>query len=191
MIMARKEKQSIDKDNLSRTIILSGEVNHENVADMIQTICDINDEDDSSEESVVGYERKPIRIIINSPGGTIYDGFGLIGVIETSKTPVHTICYGHAMSMALLILVSGHKRFGHSLATYMYHECLDTPVQEKLSTLKENLEETARIMAQYDDYLISKTAIKRKQLDTIKRTKLDWYISSEEALRYKFIDEII
>ena len=132
-----------------------------------------------------------IKLIINSLGGSIYDGFGLIGVIENSKTPIHTYCYGSAMSMALLILVSGHKRFGHRLSTFMYHECLDNPPYDKLTTLKENLEETKRIMKVYDDQLLLKTKLKRKQLDDTKKIKLDWYMSPQEALQYKIIDQII
>ena len=180
-----------DKDNLSRTLILSGEVDETTVTEIMQDICDINEIDDEHEDNVVEYERAPIKLIVNSMGGSVYDGFALIGVIEKSKTPVHTYCYGSAMSMALLILVSGHQRFGHKLSTFMYHECLDQLPYEKLSTLNENLQETKRIMKVYDDYLISKTSLKRKQLDDSKKVKFDWYMSPEEALHYKLIDDII
>ena len=180
-----------DKENPSRTIILSGEVDDDSVYDVIQMISDINEYDDESDDTVKDYERKPIKLIINSFGGSVYDGFALIGVMETSKTPVHTYCYGSAMSMAFLILVSGHKRFGHRLSTFMYHECLDSPAYDKLATLKENLEETKRIMKVYDDQLLLKTKLKRKQLEDTKRVKLDWYITPEQALSYKIIDQII
>ena len=191
--VAQKKSKShrFDKENLSRTLILSGEVDESTVNEIMQDICDINEIDDENEDNVVEYERAPIKLIVNSMGGSVYDGFALIGVIEKSKTPVHTYCYGSAMSMALLILVSGHQRFGHKLSTFMYHECLDQLPYEKLSTLNENLQETKRIMKVYDDYLISKTSLKRKQLDDSKKVKFDWYMSPEEALQYKLIDEIV
>ena len=191
--VAQKKSKShrLDKENLSRTLILSGEVDETTVTEIMQDICDINEIDDDNEDNVVEYERAPIKLIVNSMGGSVYDGFALIGVIEKSKTPVHTYCYGSAMSMALLILVSGHQRFGHKLSTFMYHECLDQLPYEKLSTLNENLQETKRIMKVYDDYLISKTSLKRKQLDDSKKVKFDWYMSPEEALQYKLIDEIV
>ena len=191
--IAQKKGKSnrLDKENLSRTLILSGEVDETTVTEIMQDICDINEIDDENEDNVVEYERAPIKLIVNSMGGSVYDGFALIGVIEKSKTPVHTYCYGSAMSMALLILVSGHQRFGHKLSTFMYHECLDQLPYEKLSTLNENLQETKRIMKVYDDYLISKTSLKRKQLDDSKKVKFDWYMSPEEALQYKLIDEIV
>jgi ATP-dependent Clp protease protease subunit len=191
--IAQKKGKSnrLDKENLSRTLILSGEVDETTVTEIMQDICDINEIDDDNEDNVVEYERTPIKLIVNSMGGSVYDGFALIGVIESSITPVHTYCYGSAMSMALLILVSGHQRFGHKLSTFMYHECLDQLPYEKLSTLNENLQETKRIMKVYDDYLISKTSLKRKQLDDSKKVKFDWYMSPEEALQYKLIDEIV
>jgi len=191
--IAQKKGKSnrLDKENLSRTLILSGEVDETTVTEIMQDICDINEIDDENEDNVVEYERAPIKLIVNSMGGSVYDGFALIGVIEKSKTPIHTYCYGSAMSMALLILVSGHQRFGHKLSTFMYHECLDQLPYEKLSTLNENLQETKRIMKVYDDYLISKTSLKRKQLDDSKKVKFDWYMSPEEALQYKLIDEIV
>jgi ATP-dependent Clp protease protease subunit len=180
-----------DKDNPSRTLLLSSEVDDISVAELIQYICDINEFDDEGEENLVQYERKPLKLIVNSFGGSVYDGFALIGVIENSKTPIHTYCYGSAMSMALLILVSGHKRFGHRLSTFMYHECLDELGYDKLSILTENIEETKRIMAVYDNYLMGQTALKKKQLDEVKRLKKDWYMSPDEALKYKIIDNII
>jgi len=191
--VAQKKSKShrLDKENLSRTLILSGEVDESTVSEIMQDICDINEIDDENEDNIVEYDRAPIKLIVNSMGGSVYDGFALIGVIEKSKTPVHTYCYGSAMSMALLILVSGHQRFGHKLSTFMYHECLDQLPYEKLSTLNENLQETKRIMKVYDDYLISKTSLKRKQLDDSKKVKFDWYMSPEEALQYKLIDEIV
>jgi ATP-dependent protease ClpP protease subunit len=123
-----------------RTIVLSGEIDESSVKDAIQTISFINEIDNGKEEV------EPIKLIINSLGGNILDGFALIGVIENSFVPVYTYGYGSIMSMALPILVAGDKRFGHPLATFMYHECLDSVPYDKMSIIKENIEETDRLM---------------------------------------------
>lgn len=183
---------NINSDNeLSRTIVLSSDIENEIIGDIINDILFINDFDEEAENNVVNYQRKPIKLIINSFGGSIYDGLGLIGVIENSQTPIHTYCYGSAMSMGLLIMVSGHKRFGHRLSTFMYHECLDQQPFDKLSTLNENIDETKRIMSVYDNFLIERTSLKRKQLDEVKKIKKDWYFNSDDALKFKVIDVII
>ena len=168
-----------------RTIVLSGEIDESSVKDAIQTISFINEIDDGKE--VV----EPIKLIINSLGGNILDGFALIGVIENSFVPVYTYGYGSIMSMALPILVAGDKRFGHPLATFMYHECLDSVPYDKMSIIKENIEETDRLMDMYDDYLISRTTLTQKQLNKVKNKKTDWYFGSDEALSYNIINEII
>ena len=168
-----------------RTIVLSGEIDESSVKDAIQTISFINEIDSGKEEV------EPIKLIINSLGGNILDGFALIGVIENSFVPVYTYGYGSIMSMALPILVAGDKRFGHPLATFMYHECLDSVPYDKMSIIKENIEETDRLMDMYDDYLTSRTTLTQKQLNKVKNKKTDWYFGSDEALSYNIINEVI
>ena len=172
-------------NKIFRTIVLSGEIDESSVKDAIQTISFINEIDNGKEEV------EPIKLIINSLGGNILDGFALIGVIENSFVPVYTYGYGSIMSMALPILVAGDKRFGHPLATFMYHECLDSVPYDKMSIIKENIEETDRLMDMYDDYLISKTTLTQKQLNKVKNKKIDWYFGSDEALSYNIINEVI
>jgi len=168
-----------------RTIVLSGEIDESSVKDAIQTISFINEIDSGKDEV------EPIKLIINSLGGNILDGFALIGVIENSFVPVYTYGYGSIMSMALPILVAGDKRFGHPLATFMYHECLDSVPYDKMSIIKENIEETDRLMDMYDEYLISRTSLTQKQLNKVKNKKIDWYFGSDEALSYNIINEVI
>jgi ATP-dependent Clp protease protease subunit len=186
-----KHNRIFDRDNPVRSIVFSDYVDESTVQEAIQFIFDINEYDDENEDNLNNYERKPIKFIINSFGGSVYDGFGLIGAIETSVTPVYTYCYGSAMSMALIILASGHKRFGHKLSTFMYHECSDNIPEDKLSNIAENVDEVKRLMKVYDDYLLSRTSFKRKQLDDVKKAKQDWYFGVEDALKYGLIEEII
>ena len=176
----------MNKKRVYRNLVLSGEISEESAQDIIQHINDINEDDN---ENPTG--RKPIIIKINSLGGSMYDGFAIIGAIETSITPVYTHGYGAIMSMALPILLSGHKRFSHRLTSFMYHECLDSVPYDKMSIIKENIEETDRLMDMYDDYLISRTTLTQKQLNKVKNKKTDWYFGSDEALSYNIINEVI
>jgi ATP-dependent Clp protease protease subunit len=176
----------MNKKRVYRNLVLSGEISEESAQNIIQHISDINEDDFGKDERI------PIQLKINSIGGSMYDGFAIIGAIESSETPVYTYGYGAIMSMALPILVSGVKRFAHPLTTFMYHECLDTfGHYEKVSILKENLEETERVMEMYDDHLLNKTSFTKKQLDKVKKGKFDWYFDINEAIKYKVIDQII
>ena len=177
----------MNKKRVYRNLVLSGEISEESAQNIIQHINDINEDDHGPVK-----DRVPIQLKINSIGGSMYDGFAIIGAIESSITPVYTCGYGAIMSMALPILLSGHKRFAHRLTSFMYHECLSVfGDYEKVTTLKENLEETERISDMYDDYILSKTSLTKKQLDKVKRGKYDWYFDTDDALEYKIIDQII
>lgn len=50
-----------------------------------------------------------IKIYIDSPGGSVYSGLGLLDTIEFVKSDIVTINTGLAASMAALILCSGTK----------------------------------------------------------------------------------
>jgi ATP-dependent Clp protease protease subunit len=72
----------------------------------------------------------------------------------------------------------------------MYHECLDDIPYEKMSIIKENLDEGNRLMEMYDDYILSKTKLTRRKLNKVKKDKSDWYFGADEALEYGLIFEI-
>lgn len=180
-----------ENEEPSRTIVLSTDISQDSFYDIVSAILYINEYDDFEEETVKDYIRKPIKLIINSFGGDVYDGFGIIGVMENSKTPIHTYCYGSAMSMSFLIFVSGHYRYAHKFCTFMYHECMDQPMYDKISAQTENMAENKRIMDLYDKHLLSRSTLKKKQLDDNKKTKTDWYMAPELGIKYGFVDEII
>ena len=92
-----------NSSKLSRVITL-GDIDSELVNEVIQLIYEINEEDAKKTQ------KEPIKLIINSFGGELYSGLALVDVIDNSQTPVHTICHGSAMSMALIIYAAGHKR---------------------------------------------------------------------------------
>jgi len=189
--MTSRKNRYFDREDQFRSIILSNDIDNESVEEIIQFILDVNEYDDEQDSVSKDFERKPIKLIINSFGGVIYDGFALIGVIKTSKTPIHTYCYGYAMSMGLPIFASGWKRIASKYATFMYHEALDSHPFEKISILKDNLDESNRLMKQYDTILLSKSTVPQKQLDEVKKSRRDWYFTANEALTYGITDEVI
>jgi ATP-dependent Clp protease protease subunit len=167
-------------------IITLGDIDEENANDIIQFIHEINYLDAEKTES----KRDPITIIVNSYGGDMYRGFGVVDAIKDSVTPVHTVCYGAALSMGFIIMASGHKRSASKHSTFMYHEILWSLNEEKLSSHKREVEEGKRIMDIYDSIILECTNLTKKQLDIVKKEHRDWYINAEDALVYGIIDEI-
>jgi ATP-dependent Clp protease protease subunit len=170
--------------------MLSDYVDSNSVKDLIYKIVSINMQDDYLERTIQGYKRQAIILIVNSFGGSVYDGFGLVGAIEMSATPVYTVCLGSAMSMGFIIFSAGHQRMIHELSTLMYHE-VSNFVHGKMTEIAKDMEEMERLQMQYDYYILEKTKIGGHQLDNVKAAKDDWYIDAHEAVKLGIADNVI
>jgi len=166
-------------------ILTLGDVNNENALYIISEILEINKIDEKKKI------KEPIQLIISSAGGNIYEGLGIIDVIRNSKTPIHTICYGLAMSMSLNILIAGHYRLMSSNSTLMYHEGGYEMDYAKLTNHKLEVKEIERIEKICDNLILENTKLTLNQLKKIKKEQKEWYITSDEALKLGIIDEII
>ena len=179
--MPRQRRSKLDP--LSRIMTL-GDIETEIVNEIIHNIYEINEEDVKKQST------EPIKLIINSAGGEIYSGLALIDVINTSLTPIHTICHGSAMSMGLIVFIAGHHRVASSNATFMYHEAM-YGLEGKTAYHKQEIKEANRIDKVCDDYLISKTKLTQKILTNVKNTQAEWYFDAKTALKYDVVSEIL
>ncbi|MCY9664577.1 ATP-dependent Clp protease proteolytic subunit [Paenibacillus alginolyticus] len=173
-----------------RTLYLFDGINKSSVKTIVEQIIRINQYDDDRDRKEKDFKRLPIDLIINSNGGSVYDGLGLINVIDNSKTPVHTYVYGLAASMSLLIAVSGHKRYAGRLSTFMYHS-VSTHIDGHLEHLKNRVDETQRLQNIYDEYILAKTKLHIDELHRVQEHQRNWYLSPDEALSFGIIDEIV
>jgi ATP-dependent Clp protease protease subunit len=170
----------------NRTIIL-GEINNETSCSLIKDIYNINNEDQGKEIS----KRKHISLIFNSPGGNVYDGFGIIDVIKSSETPIYAYVYGQAQSMALIVLSACHYRYASINSTFMYHELSWEAPDGKLTYHSQEVNESKRMSELSDKILLKHTKIKPKMLNKVCKERKEWYITSKEALSLGIIDEIL
>lgn len=182
--------QNIEQKIEQRVFILSEDVDSISVRDIIRNIYEINLLDEEREQEYRKYVRIPIHLLINTFGGSVYDGLGLIGAMEMSITPIVTICMGSAQSMGLYILAAGHYRRATHLSTIMYHQ-LSGHISGQLEGLKNTVEEFQRIENNCDEMLTRRTKIKKSHLAYYKQTKTEWYMTPDEALQYGIIDEIL
>jgi len=178
----------------ARNLYLAKQVDQASMNALTKGILEINDDDEYLKKLYavhdLEYNPKPIKIYIDSYGGAVYQCFGLLGVIEKSGTPVHTIVTGAAMSCGFMILISGHHRMGYPLSTPLYHQ-VSSGFWGKVQDIEEKLEETKRLQKKIEEITISKTQISKKKLTDILKKKTDWYMTAEEALGLGVIDEIV
>jgi len=177
-----------------RNLYLQKQVDQASMGDLTQKIIEINEDDARLKKlyDVYGieYKPKPIKIYIDSYGGQVYQCFGLLGVMEKSKTPVHTIVTGCAMSCGFMILISGHKRFAYKLSTPLYHQ-VSTTKSGTLKEIEEEIIETKRLQETIEEITLERTKITKKKLKEIYDGKVDWFMSAKEAVELGVVDEIL
>lgn len=189
--MADKLELSKPKD---RKLFFSKQVDQESIEKLTKAIIEINDDDKflKKQYSLYGFEYKPkpIKIFIDSYGGYVYQIMGLIGVMEKSKTKIHTICTGAAMSCGFMLLINGHKRYCYKHGTPLYHQ-VGSWSAGKVQDLKEDLKETERLQSKLEEMTIRLTNISKSKLEKVRKQKIDWFMTAEESLKLGVIDKII
>ena len=110
--------------------------------------------------------------------------------MKSSKAPIHTIVTGCAMSCGFLISISGHKRYGYPRSTYLYHQVGGGAVG-KVKDIEEELVEMLRLQKHVEEITLEHTKIPAKRLERVYKSKKDWYMDSNEAIKFKVIDEVI
>lgn len=173
-----------------RTFFLNENVTADSVEKIILGIVEINRIDDEKSKSVVDYERKPIKLIIDTNGGEIYRGMALVNVIDTSTTSVFSYTYGISASLGVILSMISHKRFAHKRATFMLHQ-LSAGAWGDLRTLEENIEQKVKLQDMLDSIIIENSNITKGRLLEMREKKEDWFFTGEEALKLGVVDELI
>lgn len=133
-------------------------------------------------------ERKPVKIFINSPGGDVTYSIVLANTILKSKTPVHTINLCDAYSAAGIILACGHKRYGLLGSSALVHSgsMYVGGTREQADSTKKFIDKQDK---KFNEILFSRTKIDSKTYK--QKAPKDWFLDTEECLKYGLIDEIV
>lgn len=174
-------------DFYCRNIYITDEITNELCLDACKAIDFYEDID--NKDGIPAEERKPINIIIHSPGGSILAAYTLIDKMKTSLTPINTITIGEAASAACLIAISGTKRFANKHGSFLIHQGQASISNEagKLVDWLKYYDDT--ILKQMKEHILEDTKISKADYDN--KVREDWYLTANEALKYGLIDEII
>lgn len=134
-------------------------------------------------------DRKPIKIFIDSCGGSVTAGFIIIDAISLSDTPVFTINMGTAYSMGLCILAAGHRRYAYPSATFLFHEGSTDIGQIDAGKFKNYSKFYEMLLERLKNFLLANTNMTEEMYK--EKYRDDWWFFAKEALEYGFIDEIL
>ena len=168
-----------------RIIFLGEDVNPTSASLIIAQLLFLESED----------PEKEISLYINSPGGSITDGMGIVDTMNYIKCPVSTICVGLAASFGAVLLANGEKgrRFATPNSEILIHQPLiggqGGGISGQATEIKIHADHMIRTREKLNKLLSDRTG---QSIETIERdTERDHYMTAEEALKYGLIDGIM
>lgn len=163
-----------------RIVMLNEEVNSASASVVVAQLLYLESQDPT----------KDISLYINSPGGSVTDGFAIYDTMKYIKCDVSTICMGMAASMGAFLLSAGTKgkRIALPNSTIMIHQPLGG-YKGQATDMEIHTKYMLDIKARLNQILSENTG---KPLDVIKNdTERDNFMTAQQALEYGLIDKVI
>ena len=191
-------------DTKIHNIYLTGVVDEEMWQKLVDKVNEIRSaDDDVSDQNLaslmsVGIEAKIIRpsinIYLSTFGGYIYDMLSIYDEIKSLKKEyiVNIYCVGKIMSAGTIIMLAAdyEHRFAYPNTTFMYHT-LSGGTWGKMKDMEEDVEESKRLHKIMWNIYKENTSIPEEKLEEVYKCKKDWFITAEQAKKYKIINKIL
>lgn len=163
-----------------RVIFVDGEINETSASLIVAQLLHLAYED----------PKKDIKLYINSPGGSVYDGLAIYDTIQYIKPDVQTIGVGLQASMGAFLLSSGTKgkRFALPNSRIMIHQP-SSGTQGKISDQEITLREGLFLKQRLNEILAKNTGQKLSKIE--KDADRDFWMSATEAKEYGLVDDVI
>lgn len=173
-------EQFSEKFLKTRQIILTGEINKELADSIVRQLLILDSED----------EKSPIYMYIDSPGGDVDAGFAIFDMIRFVKAPVYLIGMGLIASAATLVLLAVDKEFRIGLpnSRYLIHQPLGG-MRGVATDIEIYAKDMEKIRAKLNKLISEQTGTSLEQVT--KDTDRDFWLDSDEAVKYGLISKII
>ncbi len=162
-----------------RIVFLNGEVNAQSANLVVAQLIYLEAKDPN----------KDIALYINSPGGTVTDGFAIYDTMQYIKCDVSTICVGMAASMGAFLLSAGAKGKRYALANseVMIHQPLGG-TQGQATDIQIQAEHILRLKKRLTKILADNCG---KSVDQVASDcERDHYMTANEAKEYGLVDQV-
>lgn len=132
-----------------------------------------------------------IEIILNTPGGDIYDGFAFVSVLEKVTKPTTLRIVGMAASMGGLIAMAKNPNL--KVVCDKFSVGLIHSGSQYMSGSSHAVRDTFKFSERYEEkikqYILSHTKIDEKMYAEIERQ--EFWMDADDMLKYGIVDEII
>jgi ATP-dependent Clp protease protease subunit len=133
---------------------------------------------------------KPIKLFINTPGGSADDGFAIHDLIRFVKAPVLNICVGLNASAGSLILlaVPKERRLALPNARIMIHQPSGGG-RGRVTDIEITADEILKLRARANELIARETG---NSLEKVERdTDRDCWLSAEESKSYGLVSRVV
>jgi len=132
----------------------------------------------------------PIKVFINSPGGSADSGFAIYDLFRFVDSPIVTICSGICASAAILIFLGGEKGKRYSLehSRFLLHQP-STAAQGTASDLQITATQIIKLRQAYNE--IVGAEINRDPAEITENSARDFWLTAKEAKKYGLVDHVI
>ena len=164
----------------ARTILISDPIDHKLTSRVIAQLLYLDNDN----------QGKPIKIFINSPGGSADDGFAIYDMIRFVRSPVKIISAGLSASAATVIMLAAKKenRFAMPNARIMIHQ----PSMRSFGAaedLRRTAEQILKLRQRINELYAQETG---QPLDKVSvDTDRDYWMTAQEAVEYGLISRIV
>jgi ATP-dependent Clp protease protease subunit len=167
-------------------IFVTDEITDQNASEICRALLHI--EDRNTELNIF----KPIRMFINSPGGSIYAAWMVCDIMDMMQTPIHTFGLGQVASGGLIIFMNGN--YGYRYATkntqFLSHN-FSAAMAGTHADMIQHSKELPRIYKRLVDHYMKCTGLDKKSIEEHLVLEHDVLLSATDCKKYKIVDTII
>ncbi|MCO5945606.1 ATP-dependent Clp protease proteolytic subunit [Mucilaginibacter flavidus] len=134
--------------------------------------------------------KRDIQMYINSPGGSVYAGYGIYDTMQLITPDVATICTGMAASMASVLLSAGKtgKRAALTHSRVMLHQPLGG-VQGQASDIEITAREVLKVKKELYTILSKHSGQSYEKIHEV--SDRDFWMDGVEAKEFGIVDEVL
>lgn len=159
-----------------QVVVLLGEIEPETASQAV------------SEIMVKAINKKPIWLLINSPGGSVIDGALVISTMESAGVPVYTVCMQLCASMAAVIHQHGTKRYMLDRSILMFHDAAGG-FQGYMPHVEAQFNVVNRYVNKLNNYIAQRAGITPDDWMAIVHKNL--WIDGEDSVNRKLADSLV
>lgn len=168
-----------------RIIFLNGEITTDSADLILKQLLYLESEDD----------HEPVKLIINSPGGSVSAGLMLYQQIKGMELPIDIYCTELAASMAAVILAGGRPghRFIAKMGRTMIHEPLISSSRGGIGGSASSIQKTAESIMEtkrkLTELLAGDTGHTVEEIE--ENISFDNFMNAEESVAFGICDAVV